>query len=97
MSFFFLFCSYQISAELGDCWRGWGSSALGMGTGSGSESNDNGWAGAGPGVVLKTLAVIGGAILLKRLTKSTTRWDHTRLVARSLSGEKVPPFTLSRH
>lgn len=42
------------------------------------------------GVVMKTLLLIGGALLLKRLTKSTTRWDHTRLVAQSLTGQKVP-------
>ncbi|KAE9466073.1 hypothetical protein C3L33_02018, partial [Rhododendron williamsianum] len=61
---------------------------MGTGSGSGSESNENGWGGAGPGVVLKTLVVIGGAILLRRLTKSNTRWDHTRLVSRSLTGQK---------
>ena len=45
------------------------------------------------GVVMKTLLLIGGALLLKRLTKSTTRWDHTRLVAQSLTGQKVPTFS----
>ncbi|CAK9184326.1 unnamed protein product [Ilex paraguariensis] len=54
---------------------------------SNSNSNSNGWSRA-PGMVLKTLVVIGGAVLLKRLTKSTTRWDHARSVAQSLSGEK---------
>ena len=42
---------------------------------------------------MKTLLLIGGALLLKRLTKSTTRWDHTRLVAQSLTGQKVPTFS----
>lgn len=38
---------------------------------------------------MKSLVLLGGALLLKRLTKSTTRWDHARLVARSFSGEKA--------
>lgn len=42
-----------------------------------------------PGVVFKALLVFGGLALLKRLRKSTTRWDHTRAVADALSGEKV--------
>ncbi|KAL6979757.1 hypothetical protein U1Q18_021412 [Sarracenia purpurea var. burkii] len=46
------------------------------------------------GLVLKTLVVIGCAILLKHLTKSTTRWDHTRIVARSLTGEKVHSLSI---
>lgn len=53
----------------------------GAGAGEGS-SRVRGW-------VLKALVFIGGAILLKKLTKSTTRWDHTRIVADSLVGEKV--------
>ncbi|KAL8144316.1 hypothetical protein V2J09_017348 [Rumex salicifolius] len=56
-----------------------------MGTGSDSESN--GWVIA-RGLVMKTVVLIGGAILLKKFTKSTTRWDHARLVAQSLTGEK---------
>lgn len=48
------------------------------------------------GVVAKTLLLIGGALLLKRLTKSTTRWDHARLVSRSLSGEKFSKDQASR-
>lgn len=58
------------------------------GSDSDSDSGSNGWSKA-RGVVLKTLVLIGGALLLKRLTKSTTRWDHTRIVADSLAGEKV--------
>jgi hypothetical protein len=42
------------------------------------------------GLVVKTLLLIGGAVLLKRLTKSTTRWDHARIVGGSLTGQKVP-------
>lgn len=53
-----------------------------------SEENPNGWDRA-RGVVLKTLVLIGGALLVRRLTKSTTRWDHAGIVAQSLSGEKV--------
>lgn len=55
---------------------------------SGSDSGTNGWSRA-RGVVLKTLVLVGGALWLKRMTKSTTRWDHTRIVAESLAGEKV--------
>ncbi|KAF3790477.1 Chromophore lyase [Nymphaea thermarum] len=40
------------------------------------------------GIVLKALALIGGAILLRKLTRSATRWDHARVVANALSGEK---------
>ncbi|XP_038685342.1 chromophore lyase CRL, chloroplastic-like isoform X2 [Tripterygium wilfordii] len=67
------------------------------GSDSDSESNpnSNGWSRA-RGLVVKTLVVIGGAILLKRLTKSTTRWDHARLVSQSLSGEKFSMEQASR-
>nr|AFJ66187.1 hypothetical protein 11M19.7 [Arabidopsis halleri] len=61
-----------------------------MGTESGSdpESSSNGWSRA-RGLVVKTLVLIGGALLIKRLTKSTTRRDHARVVSRSLTGEKA--------
>ncbi|KAL1559034.1 chromophore lyase CRL, chloroplastic-like [Salvia divinorum] len=62
---------------------------------SGSGSGSNGWTKA-RGVVLKTLVLMGGALLLKRLTKSTTRWDHTRIVADSLAGEKFSREQASR-
>ncbi|CAM6082315.1 unnamed protein product [Calypogeia fissa] len=39
-------------------------------------------------LVIKAACLVGGAYLLKRLTKTTTRWDHSRIVAQSLSGEK---------
>jgi hypothetical protein len=42
-----------------------------------------------PGMVFRALLVFGGLALLKRLRKSTTRWDHARAVADALSGEKV--------
>ncbi|KAG8652757.1 hypothetical protein MANES_06G127400v8 [Manihot esculenta] len=61
--------------------------------GTGWESN--GWSRA-RGLVIKTLVLIGGAILVKRLTKSTTRWDHARIVAQSLSGEKFSREQASR-
>ncbi|KAL0354913.1 UNVERIFIED_CONTAM: Chromophore lyase CRL, chloroplastic [Sesamum radiatum] len=64
-------------------------------SGSDSESGSNGWSKA-PGVVLKALVLIGGALLLKRFTKSTTRWDHTRIVADSLAGEKFSREQASR-
>lgn len=64
-----------------------------MGTGSESESHSNGW-GRARGLIVKTVVLIGGAILLKRLTKSKTRWDHARIVADSLTGEKVLLITL---
>jgi len=67
-----------------------------MGTESGSdpESSSNGWSRA-RGLVVKTLVLIGGALLIKRLTKSTTRRDHARVVSRSLTGEKVFKPTIS--
>ncbi|GFZ17301.1 crumpled leaf [Actinidia rufa] len=88
---------YNEQGEVEGAGRGKGRSGLGMGLGSssGSDSDDNGW-GRARRLVLKTLVVIGGAILLKRLTKSTTRWDHTRIVARSLSGEKYSREQASR-
>lgn len=60
-----------------------------MCSGSSPESgpNPNGWARSG-GITLKALVLLGGALLLKRFTKSTTRWDHARVVAQSLAGEK---------
>ncbi|OAY30599.1 chromophore lyase CRL, chloroplastic isoform X2 [Manihot esculenta] len=61
--------------------------------GTGSESN--GWSRA-QGLVTKTLVLIGGAILVKRFTKSTTRWDHARIVAQSISGEKFSREQASR-
>eukprot|EP00897_Mesotaenium_endlicherianum_P002244 jgi/Mesen1/2047/ME000149S01036 len=40
------------------------------------------------GVVVKTLCVLGGFYLVRKLTKIATRKDHARIVAQSLSGEK---------
>lgn len=51
-------------------------------------TDSNGWNRA-RGLAVKALLLIGGALLVKRLRKSTTRWDHARLVAQSLAGEKV--------
>ncbi|KAG9446541.1 hypothetical protein H6P81_012669 [Aristolochia fimbriata] len=56
-----------------------------MGTGSGSDSNSRSRT---RGFILKAAFLLGGALLLKKLTKSTTRWDHARIVAEALSGEK---------
>ncbi|GAB4845812.1 hypothetical protein Ancab_039221 [Ancistrocladus abbreviatus] len=58
-----------------------------MGTDSESGGPKGGWVRA-RGLVMKTILLIGGALLLKRLTKATTRWDHARLVSQSLCGEK---------
>ncbi|CAI0548028.1 unnamed protein product [Linum tenue] len=60
-----------------------------MGASSGSDKDSNGWGGRAQGLAVKTLVLIGGALLVKRFTKSTTRWDHARLVSESLTGEKV--------
>ncbi|KAE8056728.1 hypothetical protein FH972_013473 [Carpinus fangiana] len=48
------------------------------------------------GLVVKTLLLIGGAVLLKQLTKSTTRWDHARIVGNSLTGRKFSMEQASR-
>lgn len=40
------------------------------------------------GLVVKAACLIGGAFLLRKLTKTTTRWDHARMVVQALSGEK---------
>ncbi|KVH99054.1 Chromophore lyase CpcT/CpeT [Cynara cardunculus var. scolymus] len=55
----------------------------------------NGWSRA-RGLVVKTLVLIGGALLVKRLTKSTTRWDHARIVSQSITGEKFSKEQASR-
>ncbi|XP_077227205.1 chromophore lyase CRL, chloroplastic-like isoform X3 [Tasmannia lanceolata] len=51
------------------------------------DSESNGRNGA-KGLVVKALVLIGGALLLKNFTKSTTRWDHSRIVTDALCGEK---------
>lgn len=61
---------------------------LGSGSGSDPNSDSNGW-GRARGLALKSLVLIGGVLLVKRLTKSTTRWDHAKIVTQSLTGEKV--------
>jgi hypothetical protein len=61
-----------------------------MGSG---EDNPGGTSGGVGGIVrgavLKALVVFGGVLLIRRLRRSTTRWDHARAVADALSGEKV--------
>lgn len=59
----------------------------------GSGSDSNGWNRA-RGLAVKTLLLIGGALLVKRLRKSTTRWDHTHFVSKALTGQKVLLFSL---
>ena len=56
--------------------------------GEGDEESNGGWSKA-RGLVIKTLLVVGGALFIRRLTKSITRRDHARFVSHSLSGEKV--------
>ncbi|KQJ88387.1 chromophore lyase CRL, chloroplastic [Brachypodium distachyon] len=59
--------------------------------GSGEDSPGGTGAGVGGivrGAVLKALVVFGGVLLIRRLRRSTTRWDHARAVADALSGEK---------
>ncbi|KAH8492730.1 hypothetical protein POPTR_012G109800v4 [Populus trichocarpa] len=69
----------------------------GLGSGSGSDptSDSNGW-GRARGLALKSLVLIGGVLLVKRLTKSTTRWDHAKIVTQSLTGEKFSKEQASR-
>ncbi|KAL5054004.1 hypothetical protein RYX36_034686 [Vicia faba] len=58
-------------------------------------TDSNGWNRA-RGLAVKALLFIGGALLVKRLRKSTTRWDHARLVAQSLTREKYSKDQASR-
>ncbi|EPS60457.1 hypothetical protein M569_14346, partial [Genlisea aurea] len=62
---------------------------------SDSDSGTSSWGKAG-GVVLKAIVLIGGALLVKHFTKSTTRWDHARIVAESLVGDKFSREQASR-
>lgn len=51
-------------------------------------SDGNGWNRA-RGFVWKALVLVGGALVIKKFTnKTTTRWDHAKLVSQSLCGEK---------
>ncbi|KAK4767604.1 hypothetical protein SAY86_015354 [Trapa natans] len=59
-------------------------------------SESKGWSREARGMVIKALVLAGGALLLKRLTKSKTRWDHARFVANSLSAEKFSREQASR-
>ncbi|KAG6754298.1 hypothetical protein POTOM_042323 [Populus tomentosa] len=68
---------------------------LGSGSGSDPNSDSNGW-GRARGLALKSLVLIGGVLLVKRLTKSTTRWDHAKIVTQSLTGEKFSKEQASR-
>eukprot|EP01018_Ginkgo_biloba_P019277 Gb_19992 [translate_table: standard] len=57
----------------------------GSSSGSGREYNKGGRV---RNVVLKALCLIGGVLLIRRYTKSPSRWDHARIVAEALTGEK---------
>ncbi|OAY73174.1 Chromophore lyase CRL, chloroplastic [Ananas comosus] len=50
--------------------------------GSDSDSSGGGGGIRVRGLVVKALVVVGGVLLLKRLRKSTTRWDHARAFSR---------------
>ncbi len=58
-----------------------------------SSNNNNGGGNNGggmvKGLVIKAACLVGGAFLLRKLTKTTTRRDHARMVAQCLTGEKV--------
>jgi hypothetical protein len=58
-----------------------------------SSNNNNGSGNNGggmvKGLVIKAACLVGGAFLLRKLTKTTTRRDHARMVAQCLTGEKV--------
>lgn len=58
------------------------SEGMSGGGGGGDSGGNRGW-------LLKGIVILGGAILLKKLTESTSRWDHAHVVADSLVGEKV--------
>jgi hypothetical protein len=64
--------------------------------GSGEDTGSGGVGGVVRGAVLKALVVVGGVFLFRRLRRSTTRWDHARIVADALSGEKVSKLDPSR-
>lgn len=69
-----------------------GGSYKANGSNDGSGNGNGGGGGGGRvvrGLLIKAACLIGGAFLLRKLTKRTTRWDHARTVAQSLSGEKV--------
>ncbi|CAM6008546.1 unnamed protein product [Sphagnum balticum] len=66
---------------------------------SDANGNRNGGGGGGRmvrGLVIKAVCLIGGAFLLRKMTKTTTRRDHARMVAQSLSGEKFSTEQSSR-
>jgi hypothetical protein len=67
-----------------------------MGSGEDTGSGGVGVGGVVRGAVLKALVVVGGVFLFRRLRRSTTRWDHARIVADALSGEKVGELDPSR-
>ncbi|KMZ66965.1 Chromophore lyase CpcT/CpeT 3 [Zostera marina] len=66
-----------------------GTESEGMSGGGGDSGGNRGW-------LLKGIVILGGAILLKKLTESTSRWDHAHVVADSLVGEKFSREQASR-
>lgn len=71
------------SYSLGESFKGNDSS-----DGSGNNGGSGGRGRMVLGLVIKAACLIGGAFLLRKLTKSTTRRDHARAVAQALTGEK---------
>jgi hypothetical protein len=65
-----------------------------------SSNNNNGGGNNGggmvKGLVIKAACLVGGAFLLRKLTKTTTRRDHARMVAQCLTGEKYSTEQASR-
>lgn len=55
---------------------------------NGGAAPDNNGGRAVRNLVVTALGLLGGALLIRKLTKSTTHWDHARKVADALSGEK---------
>ncbi|KAK1259642.1 hypothetical protein QJS04_geneDACA021782 [Acorus gramineus] len=62
----------------------------------GTDSESDGGGSAVRGLVLKAVVLLGGFLLFKRFRRATTRWDHARIVAESLSGEKFSRDQASR-
>ncbi|GLJ45202.1 hypothetical protein SUGI_0951430 [Cryptomeria japonica] len=68
---------------------------MGMGeqsNGSGSSSGRS----IARDLFFKAVCLVGGVLLVRKLTKKTTRWEHARIVAEALSGEKFSSEQASR-
>ncbi|KAM0934820.1 putative chromophore lyase CpcT/CpeT [Dioscorea sansibarensis] len=56
----------------------------------GTDSDSSGGGIQAHGLLLKALMLVGGALFLKRLRKSRTRWDNARVVAKAFQGRRDP-------